>query len=49
VWGVSEELIDHGLQVKQEWLHYEGAGVIAHVAETLLKQQESCVSLEASL
>jgi len=48
VWGVSEELIDHGLQVKQEWLHYEGAGVIAHVAETL-KQQESCVSLEASL
>jgi hypothetical protein len=48
VWGVSEELIDHGLQVKQEWLNYEGAGVIAHVAETL-KQQESCVSLEASL
>lgn len=45
--GVSEELIDHGLQVKHKWLHYEGAGVIAHVAETL-KQQESCVSLEAS-
>jgi hypothetical protein len=38
----------HGaIHVKHKWLHYEGAGVIAHVAETL-KQQESCVSLEAS-
>lgn len=36
------------MQVKQEWLHYEGAGVIAHVADTL-KQQEQVVFLEASL
>ncbi|KAH9563219.1 hypothetical protein CY35_05G113700 [Sphagnum magellanicum] len=41
-------LAHNAIHVKQEWLHYEGAGVIAHVADTL-KQQELCVSLEASL
>ncbi|XP_044496770.1 uncharacterized protein LOC123219096 isoform X2 [Mangifera indica] len=36
------------IQVQNEWLHYAGAGVIAHVADSL-KQQESASFIAASL
>ncbi|XP_002974474.2 uncharacterized protein LOC9658416 [Selaginella moellendorffii] len=38
----------NNIHVKQEWLHYEGAGVVSHVADTL-KQQEHGAFLEANL
>ncbi|XP_024386133.1 putative lipase C4A8.10 [Physcomitrium patens] len=42
-------LVAHdALNVKIKWMHYEGAEVIAHVADTL-KQQEQTVFFEASL
>jgi hypothetical protein len=34
--------------VKNEWLHNAGAGVVAHVADSL-KQQESSSFISASL
>lgn len=36
------------MQVKNEWLHNAGAGVIAHVADSI-KQQESRPYLPANL
>lgn len=36
------------IQVKNEWLHGAGAGVIAHVADSL-KQQEASTFIAASL
>ncbi|KAJ7524792.1 hypothetical protein O6H91_17G022200 [Diphasiastrum complanatum] len=41
-------LAHNHIHVKQEWLYYEGAGVVTHVADTL-KQQEKLPFLEASL
>lgn len=35
-------------QVKNEWVHNAGAGVVAHVADSL-KQQESSAIIAASL
>lgn len=35
-------------QVKNEWLHNAGVGVVAHVADSL-KQQESSSCISASL
>jgi len=38
----------NNIHVKQEWLHYAGAGVVAHVADSL-KQQEMVTFISASL
>ncbi|XP_077251129.1 hydrolase-like protein family isoform X2 [Tasmannia lanceolata] len=38
----------NNIHVKSEWLHNAGAGVVAHVADSL-KQQESCSFITASL
>ncbi|XP_057832484.1 uncharacterized protein LOC131043309 isoform X3 [Cryptomeria japonica] len=38
----------NNIHVKQEWLHYPGAGVVAHVADSL-KQQEMATFISASL
>ncbi|KAL4204587.1 hypothetical protein AMTRI_Chr01g110640 [Amborella trichopoda] len=38
----------NNIHVKQEWLHKTGAGVVAHVADSL-KHQESCTFITASL
>lgn len=38
----------NNIHVKQEWLHYAGAGVVAHVADSL-KQQEIVTFIPASL
>jgi len=38
----------NNIHVKQEWLHYAGAGVVAHVADSL-KQQEILTFIPASL
>uniref|UniRef100_A0A0D6QWT6 DUF676 domain-containing protein n=2 Tax=Araucaria cunninghamii TaxID=56994 RepID=A0A0D6QWT6_ARACU len=38
----------NNIHVKQEWLHYAGAGVVAHVADSL-KQQEMAIFISASL
>lgn len=41
-------LAHNNIHVKRQWLHNAGAGVIAHVADSL-KQQESCTFMAASL
>eukprot|EP01018_Ginkgo_biloba_P000016 Gb_11312 [translate_table: standard] len=41
-------LAHNNIHVKQEWLHYAGAGVVAHVADSL-KQQEISTFISASL
>lgn len=38
----------NNIHVKQKWLHYAGAGVVAHVADSL-KQQEMVTFISASL
>jgi len=48
VWLVSLTRAAFVFQVKNEWLHNAGAGVIAHVADSL-KQQESRPVKTASL
>lgn len=37
------------IQVKSEWLHNAGAGVIAHVADSLKHQESTSPFIAASL